>query len=231
MDKNLAQQAITYALEGSWSKAITINKEILSDNPNDIDALNRLARALAEVGNIDKARKTAKKVLKLDPFNSIAIKATDKWKGLKKGETIVSGATKGGMFLEEPGKTKMISLLHLGDTKLLSTLDAGDIVSLKTHSHKICVNTQNGKYIGKLPDDLSAHLKKLIKYGNEYEALIKSVDKKGVKIFIRETKRAEKLTDIPSFSSEKIEYISFTPPELVHKKDDITITQEGEEEE
>jgi hypothetical protein len=70
-----------------------------------------------------------------------------------------------------------------------------------------------------------------MKHGNKYSVHIKSTAKEEVKVFIREIKRAEKLIDIPSFSSEKIDYISFTPPELVHKKGNIVVAKEEDEEE
>jgi len=230
MEKDLAQEAIDLALAGNWDKALKVNKIILEENPKDIEALNRLARAYAELGRIAQARKTSKEILTIDPFNTIANKALEKWKGLKHGETYKSGPSRPQSFLEEPGKTKIISLLHPGAPDLIAKLDSGDQVKLNTHSHKVAVCTKDGKYVGKLPDDLSARLRKLIKFGNEYEAYVKSVNKKEVKIFIRETKRVPKLVDIPSFSTDKIDYISFTPPELVHKRGEMTSNTEDEEE-
>ena len=230
MEKDLAQEAIDLALSGKWDKAVKINEVILEENPKDVEALNRLARAYSELGNISTARKIAKNVLQVDPFNTIANKALEKWKELKRGETYKSHPSSAQSFLEEPGKTKIISLLHPGSNKIIAKLDAGDEVKLNTHSHKVSVCTKDGKYVGKLPDDLSARLRKLIKYGNEYKAYVKSANKKEVRIFIRETKRTAKLADIPSFSSEKIDYISFTPPELVHKRGDIATNIENEEE-
>lgn len=221
MDKDLAQEAIDLALSGKWDKAIDVNEVILKENKNDIEALNRLARAYSEIGKISKARKTAKEVLQVDPFNTIAAKALEKWKGLKHGDTYKSGPSSAQSFLEEPGKTKILNLLHPGSPKLIAKLDAGDEVKLNAHSHKVPVCTKDGKYVGRLPDDLAARLRKLIKFGNEYKAYVKSVNKQEVKIFIRETKRVPKLTDIPSFSTDKIDYISFTPPELVHKRGDV----------
>lgn len=229
MIKDLAQKAVSEALGGNWEEAKLLNKEILKTNPKDVDALNRLARAYAELGNLEKARLTAKKVIKADPFNNIATKSLEKWKGLKKGETFKSGQSSAHLFLEEPGKTKIVSLIHLGDTKVIAKLDSGDEVKLNPHSHRISILSLNGKYIGRLSDDLSARLKKLIKYGNVYQAYVKSSDTKEVKIFLREVKRVKKLADIPSFSTEKIDYISFTPPELVHKKEAILSTEEEEE--
>lgn len=229
MKQDLAQKAVSVAISGKWEEALKLNKEILKTNPKDVDAHNRLARAFAELGNLPKAKSTANKVLKIDPFNSIAIKSLEKWKDLKAGETYKSGPSSPQAFLEEPGKTKIVSLIHLGDQKVLAKLDSGDEIRLNTRSHRISVSSTDGKYIGRLPDDLSARLRKLIKYGNEYQSYIKSADSKEVKLFIRETKRAEELSDIPSFSSEKIDYISFTPPELVHKKE--TFEDEVEDEE
>lgn len=227
MDIDLARDAISCALSGNWERACTINKKILTENPKDVDALNRLSRAHMEVGDIKKAREFAQKVLKIDPFNTIATKALEKWKNIQKytppktnGESLSGSSTNLQLatFLEEPGKTKIVSLLHLGGGVVLGKIDAGDKVKLNLNSHRIGVTTLDGKYIGKLPDDLSARLKKLLKHGNEYQVFVKSADKDEVKIFIRETKRAPKLAEIPSFSTEMIEYISFAPPELVHKK-------------
>lgn len=228
MKDDTVQKAVQKALEGDWEETIKINKSILKKEPKDTEALNRLARAYAETGNYKKAKDTSKKVLKLDPFNSIAQKALDKWKRLKKRETKKKTPTSPEAFLEEPGKTKIVSLLHIGSKNTLAGLDAGDKLKLSPHKHRVSVTTPDGKYVGRLADDLSARLKKLIKYGNKYQVLIKSVELKKVKVFIRETKRSPKLSDTPSFSTEKINYISFIPPELVHKKD-FKIPQDEDE--
>jgi tetratricopeptide (TPR) repeat protein len=229
MDLDLAQQAVSYAISGNWEKALQINKLILKENPKDVDSLSRLARAYAELGDFNKARRHAKKVLSIDPFNKIASKSLDKWKDLKQGETIKSGPSFAQAFLEEPGKTKLISLMHICNPDVLAKLDSGDEVKINTHGHRITITTVDGIYVGKLPDDLSAHLRNLIKYGNEYLAIVKSIDKNDIKIFIREIKKSKKLKDIPSFSADKIEYISFTPPELVHTKANIPTADEDED--
>ena len=98
MDKDLAQEAILHALRGNWEEAVKINTKILDDQPNDVDALNRLAKAYAEVGKFKKAISSSQKVLKLDSFNTIATKALTKWKGLKKGEHLGSGPSAADTF-------------------------------------------------------------------------------------------------------------------------------------
>lgn len=227
MQNDLAQKAISSALKASWKDALELNKKILKGDSTDVDALNRLARAHSELGEIDKAKKIAHKVVKIDPQNTIATKALEKWKSIREGEKTIPSKYSARVFLEEPGKTKIVSLLHLGDSKnVLANLDSGDEVILKLGNHRISICTINKKYIGRLPDDLSASLIKLIKRGNEYQVFVKSSKPQEIKVFMRETKRVKELENIPSFSSEKINYISFTPPELVHKKQ---ITKEASE--
>lgn len=221
MDNDLAQIAIASALSGDWKKAQEINLKILKENPHDVDALNRLSRAYFELGSIKKAKVTAQKVIKLDPFNSIAKKSLDKWKELKKIDKQDSIHLSPQNFIEEPGKTKNVFLMHLGDPKVLAKLDAGDIININTHCHRISITTSDNKYVGRLADDLSSKLRKLTNLGYQYTAAIKSINKNEVKIFIREVIRPAKFKDTPSFSSEKIEYISYTPPELVHKKEGV----------
>lgn len=221
MHKDLAQQAVSQALSGNWEEALKTNKKILSKDPKDIEALNRLARAYAELGHLKKACATAQKVLKIDPFNPIAQKALAKWETLKKeSSTYTSSLVGAEAFLEEPGKTKVVNLIHTGSPKVLAKLDSGDEVKFSTHPHRISVVTTDGKFIGKLPDDLSARLKRLLSLGNSYQVFIKSISKNDVKVLIREVRRAKRLANFPSFPPEKIDYISFTPPELVHKKEE-----------
>ncbi|MEK7112986.1 MAG: tetratricopeptide repeat protein, partial [Patescibacteria group bacterium] len=81
MDIDLAQKAVAQALAGNWKEAVKLNHEILKKDPKDVDALNRMARAYAELGNTKRAKGLVEKVLKIDPFNTIASKALKKWKG------------------------------------------------------------------------------------------------------------------------------------------------------
>ncbi|MCX6704367.1 MAG: tetratricopeptide repeat protein [Candidatus Woesebacteria bacterium] len=217
MDTSASQTAVSLALSGKWSEAIKANLEIISDSPEDTDAINRLARAYWELGKISEAREATKKVLKIDPVNPIALKCVEKWKVAGNNDIRSSGLTITENFLEEPGKTKLVTLLNLGDSKIFANLDPGEEVKLFSHAHKVSINTLDGKYIGCLPDDLAARLRNLIKAGRKYQVLMKSVDPKEITVFIRELEKGPKVLDTPSFPTEKIDYVSFTPPELIHK--------------
>lgn len=221
------QQAIKLALEGDWEGAIALNLSILKKNSKDTDALNRLARAYSEIGKYKLARKYASQVTKIDPANLIATKLLKRWKGVGDMQNVQVQQPLVDSFIEEPGKTKLVTLLNPGDQKTIDKLDCGEAVEILSHSHKVSVVNSEKKYIGKLPDDISMRLRTLIKSGFKYSSIIKSIDDREVKVFMREIQRPEKKNDVVSFPLEKIEYISYTPPELVHKDEKL---QMGEEE-
>ncbi|HET7099092.1 MAG TPA: hypothetical protein VFI61_02575 [Patescibacteria group bacterium] len=226
MEISLAQKAVSAALNGDWKLAVKINLEIINLDQADIEALNRLARAYAEIGKINLAKETTLRVLKIDPINQIAVKCLERWKSIKSGAPNHKSKLSAESFLEEPGKTKIISLYNLGDAQILASLNSGDEVKLLPHPHSVGVVTLSGKQIGKLPDDLAARLNLLIKNGNKYQTLIKSVDVKDVTVFIREIERSTKQAKSASFPTERIDYVAFTPPELIHKDEPIMQTLE-----
>ena len=76
----LKNQAIQTALEGNWQEAIAINKSLVQENPEDMDALNRLALAYTIMGKLKEAKSTYQKVLDLDPLNPIALRNLKKLK-------------------------------------------------------------------------------------------------------------------------------------------------------
>lgn len=222
-----AKEAISAALEGNWEKALKINEEILKENPEDIEALARLAKAYSETKDIKKAKETAKRILTIDPYNIIAQKCLKKWKKSQlKKNNYTKSCLKADLFIEEPGKTKIVKLIHPGNSKTLAELDPGDELKMKIHGHRINITTFGNEYVGRLPDDINSRLKKLIKLGNEYQVFIKSIEDNDIKVFIKETKKTKKTKKLPSFVIEKIDYISFTPPELTQEKEELSIESE-----
>ncbi|MBI2590580.1 MAG: tetratricopeptide repeat protein [Candidatus Blackburnbacteria bacterium] len=218
----LAQRAVQAALKGNWAEAKSLNESILTVSEKDKDALCRLARAYQELGKNTKALSTYKKVLSLDPYNSIAQKAVDRLERIGKNSTPNNNhtpTTSASSFLEEPGKTKTVTLIHLGAPDVLTSLAIGQSVRLDTHAHRVNVETLSGEFIGRLPDDLAHRILTLSRAGNEYDVLVKSATTQQVKTFIRESKRGTNVSDIPSFPiSEKPDYVAFTPPDLIHEE-------------
>lgn len=239
--KDLAQRAVQAALRGDWEEAKTLNESILETSGEDRDSLCRLARALLELGKTQKSLSTYKKVLTLDPYNTIAQKAVERLEKMR--ETTVGAGRESGSnhtnghsfiasassFLEEPGKTKTATLIHLGSSNVLTHLTIGETVKMVTHAHRVSVETHDGEFIGRLPDDLSHRIITFSRAGNEYQAMIRSATSQVVRVFIREVSRGKTVSDIPSFpATDKSDYVAFTPPDLIHEERPSTQTFEEE---
>jgi len=221
--------AINAAIARDWKQAVKINTFLTKQNPKDTDALNRLGRALMELGHKAMAQQTFAKVLRLDKFNTIAAKNLTLLKSSRATRTQPAESfAPPPLFLEEPGITKTVSLIRLGDPKTLTGLHPGTPVNIVCRGHSVTVISPTGLYLGRLPDDLSSRLRPFIHSGNQYSAWIKSVDAKSLKVFIKEMVRSSKFKNTPSFPiTEKLTYSAFTPPELVHEeKPDVASTEE-----
>lgn len=208
--ESLSVSAINAALEGRWEEALKLNNKIIKSEPENLDALNRVARAHFETGNLKQAQKYYSLALKVDPYNPIAQKNLKILKSFKKdGKYKVVNTNPSlnppqikispSLFLQEPGKTKIVSLLKAAEPQKLSTLYCGMPVEIVTKNRGITILDSGGKYLGVLPDDLSYQIIRLIKGGNQYQAFIKAVRVNGLSVLIKEIYRSKKFKNQPSF--------------------------------
>ena len=202
----LKSQAIQTALVGDWTNAVALNQQILVETPEDIDTLNRLAFAYLSLGKTKDAKNLYEKVLSLDMKNPIAIRNL---KRLNDGKTDKTNVTLNNIFIEEPGKTKVIELLNVADKKIISHLRSGETLDLRIKRNKIFAIDSENQYIGMLPDDICQRLIKFMEGGNTYEAYVRTIDNNRACIFVRETKRMKKFRDQPSFVSTEKTKLSF----------------------
>lgn len=231
----LNQKAIDAALDSRWQDALKLNKKIIKEDPQNVDALNRQARAYMELGKFNLTRKYYSLVVKIDPYNPIAIKNLKIIKSFKSnGQSffVPNGQPKlsPALFLQEPGKTKIVSLLKVAEPQKLSGILCGMKVEMVIKNRKITVVDTNGDYLGILPDDTSHLLLRLIKGGNKYELFIKSITVNSLSVLIRETFRSKRFKNQPSFL--QIQGASpttdiFTP--LDNQNDADEETEDGEE--
>ena len=70
--------AIASALAQDWGKAVEANRAVLQIVPNNIEALNRLAKALLELGSLAEARDAVDGALRLNSANTIACRNRDR---------------------------------------------------------------------------------------------------------------------------------------------------------
>lgn len=222
---SLAQAAIVAALAARWQEAVKLNEQIIANQKDNTEALNRLARAHYFLGETQKAQKFYKQVLALDPYNVIALKNLDKinkvflriekttntngsphQSGNGKLHYIPTTTNLSQIFLYEPGKTKVVNLLNLAPPSVLATLSCGDQVFLNPKNHALTVANLEGIYLGAFPDDFAHRLLSFIAGGNQYETFVKCATLKMLAIFIKETKRGAKFAAQPSFQSKNTSF-------------------------
>lgn len=204
---NLEQQAIEAALKADWEQALILNQQILKKDPKNTDGLNRLARAYFELGNFPQAKKYYHQTLKLDPYNQITHKFLKNISTLGKGKKSFrpkdrpskTSLLSPDLFLEEPGRTKVVNLINIAEPQKLSILSAGLLVKLTLKNHTILALSDNDQYLGALPDDLAHRLIRLIRGGNKYQTLIRTVKSNQLSILIREIHRSSRFKNQASF--------------------------------
>src|SRR3990167_3841789 len=157
---SLKNQAIKTALTGDWEKAVSINKSLVKENPQDIDALNRLAFAFSILGRTKDAKTAYQKVLKIDSLNPLALrnlKRIGNSKKIKNGDGYATSASSmrvTNMFIEEQGKTKIVELVNIAQPSVINTLRTGQSLTLSVKRLKIFVLGSGKRYIGVLPDNI-----------------------------------------------------------------------------
>lgn len=193
----LKQEAINAAKNADWPSAITLNQEILTLTPTDVEAMNRLGLALLKNKQVAEAKKTFKQVLTIDGANIIANKHLLKLKNNEPSSDIIFDQNND--FIEEPGKSKIVTLHRLTNKDQLKKLKVGQIGRLQMKNRYISVVDEDGKHIGALPEDISFRLSKLISNGNEYRCVIYKVNDKQCLVQLKETLRSKKNENIVSF--------------------------------
>ena len=206
--------AIAAALAQDWKSAIALNLELLKKEKNNINILNRLGFAYLQRGQFAAAKRTFAKVIKLDEYNQIALKNLKKLGSVRQKDVLKSAPKQLSplLFLEEPGKTKIVECVNTAPTSILASVSPGEEVLLHARNHVVEVRNDRNVYLGAIPDDLSFRLIKFLGGGNTYQALVKSIGKNTLTIFLRELSRGKRFVHQPSFASNAI-YLPTSQPE------------------
>ena len=197
--------AIKYALGNKWEEAYRENLKLLEENPGDIDTLNRTAYSLIRIGKYRRAKEYYQDVIQKDKTNPIALKNLKRLETLSRRSFKKQDANGGAItsiqdvFIEEAGKTRTVELKNVADKKTLTMLEPGERVLLVVKRSKIFVQMPDKTFIGMLPDNIGMRMIPFINGGNEYSACIKASEDNSVTVFIRETKKAARFKNQPSF--------------------------------
>ncbi|HNV45249.1 MAG TPA: hypothetical protein PLO97_02705 [Candidatus Woesebacteria bacterium] len=198
----LRAKAIQAVKDSDWENAVLINQEILERSPKNLEAMNRLGLAYLKLKKEKEAKKVFNNVLKLDRSNIIANKHMKKLKNKEKTPDVIFNHN--ADFIEEPGKSKIISLHRLTGSSQLAKLKVGQECYLQIKNRYISVTDDQQKHIGTLPEDISFRLSKLISDGNQYSCVIYKIDDNQCCVQLKETYRSAKNQQLQSFPSKKI---------------------------
>ena len=185
----LADQAVAAALESDWTRASDLNAKILEAAPDDIEARNRMGRALLEQGKLEEAKASFAEVLKVEPYNSIAIRGSQRIGQLLEHHTkptVTTSRTQPRLFIEDMGKTGILRMINPAPPHILARYSAGAECQLKEQEGLLALHARDGELLGFLEPKVGRRLIDLIRTGNQYVAAIVSNDQQNARVAIRE---------------------------------------------
>jgi len=188
-----SDEAIRAALHGDWHRAVELNKEILAEKQDDVDALNRLAYAYTKQSNFEVAHDTYLAVLSIDTYNPIAKKNLGKIKQLasRPKSTYHSRsnnhhiAVSPSFFLADAQKTKSVHLIHVAAGDILQSLCVGEQLHAIKRGFELQIKDTASRYIGTLPDDIGHTLMRLLDQRSACEFYVKDIQDNEIMVFIK----------------------------------------------
>jgi tetratricopeptide (TPR) repeat protein len=204
-------------MQNKWPEAAELNRQILEQFPDDVDTLNRLGKALMELGQYAGARDQYQRASKLDPSNGIAaknlVRLTKLAADAAASPTITipqSRTVDPSLFIEESGKTALTDLVDRAPFHDIATLTAGDKLTLKVESGVVRIVGPGDSLVGQLEPKIGQRVLRLVAAGNRYSAAITSIDEAHVRIILREEFRDPSMRSRPSFPTQAPEIRPYT---------------------
>jgi len=185
-----ADQAVQAALEADWTRAVDLNTRIIEANADDLEARNRLGRALLETGKLDEAKAAYAEVLKTEPNNPIALRNVARLATLIEHKTKINmtkSKTQPRLFIEDMGKTGILRLINPAPAHIVAKYSPGAEAELRERDGLIAVHARDGELLGFLEPKVGRRLLDLLNTGNQYVVAVVSNDQQNPRVAIRET--------------------------------------------
>jgi Tetratricopeptide repeat len=238
--QRLSKEAIDLALQGRWEEAEAINRDIIEKFPSDVEAYNRLGRALTELGNFDGAKEAYLKALELAPDNAIAKKNLARLTSLSESmATLRSNRQKASsrkaqarrvtldLFITEVGKAGVVNLHNVASIDVLAKMGFGDQVHLEARRQHLIVTNEGGEYLGEVEPRQGLRLIKLMRGGNRYDVAILNVEEDTVHVIIKEVYQHPSQAGRPSFLVKATEHLRTRIKESLLRRGIITDESEA----
>jgi hypothetical protein len=232
-----SKEAIDMAMQARWSEAVELNIALTRDFPNDVDSFNRLGRAYMELGKYSLAREAYSQAQGLDPYNAIAARNLRRLNDLSESdnEEVETDRVEPHQFIEELGKSGVVTLHELSPKEDRARMVAGDRVTLRAESGNLNVYNSRGVYMGKVDTKFAPRLVRLMAGGNQYAASVVKSTMDMMTVIIREIyqhpSQAGKLSFPPKGMDEFRAFAGDRKLEEDDEEDDTGYTIVGGEEE
>jgi tetratricopeptide (TPR) repeat protein len=233
--QQLSKEAIDLALQGKWEEAEAVNRDIIERFPTDVEAYNRLGRALTELGDFNRAKKAYFKALKLAPENAIAKKNLARLTSLSESMATLSSNPQEAstrrtqarrvtldLFITEVGKAGVVNLHNVASGDVLAKMGFGDQVRLEAREQHLIVESEGGEYLGEVEPRQGLRLIKLMQGGNRYDAAILNVEEDKVQVIIKEVYQHPSQVGRPSFLIKATEHLRTRIKESLLRRGIIT---------
>jgi hypothetical protein len=197
-----SDKAIQLAMQSRWEEAADFNRQILELFPQDVDTLNRLGKALLELGRYADSLGSYREAVRLDPTSTIAQKNIQRLTKLVEEEqapVLPPTPLDPKLFIEESGRTIVTTLLDVAPAETLASLNPGDPLTLKVDGNRVSVLDPNGETVGTVEPKLAQRVSRLVGMGNRYSAAVTSVEEQSIRVILRETHRDPSMGNRPSF--------------------------------
>jgi hypothetical protein len=244
LKRDLSHEAVNLAVTGEWERATEVNKAILELFPTDVEAMNRLVKALIEMGSYVDAQAALNQVCEVAPYNSIAKKNRVRLDRLTANPELANpesskqarktvGASQtlpSQTFIQESGKSATTVIRNSNGKRTTAHLAPSDPVVLSREKNTVMVKTLDGQQLGQLEPKMGNRLARLMDGGNKYSAVVVSVSDDGVSIMIRETFKHSSLQNMGSFPSQSASN-SNGASRMLNNKPALSVQEEGDDDE
>lgn len=187
--RQLADIAIAQATRGEWAAAVETNQQII-ELGGDVDAYNRLGKALSELDRLPEALEAYQAALERERTNRIAERNIERLEALITATDAARGdrhaaRAPAALFIEEMGKTGSARLINLAPAKQLAPLSPGDAIELRAADGELEARVR-GLKVGQVEPRVANRLLELMANGNRYEAALTTVRDDDLRLIIRE---------------------------------------------
>ncbi|MFN8639558.1 MAG: tetratricopeptide repeat protein [Dehalococcoidia bacterium] len=219
--RHRVDSAIAHALARRWDLAAEENRGLLEDDPTDVEAANRLGKALTELGDTSGAIEAYEQAIKIDATNAIARKNLARLEEQRKSKRPTRTAPKAraganpstprvrrvdvateslrtAPLIEDFGKAADLTLQRV-NARASTLVSTGDPAELELTSSGVAVKAAGGAILGHIDPRTGLRLKRMIEGGNKYSVVILRATEGQVEVHVRETAKHPSLVGQASF--------------------------------